>query len=95
MALTVTDLTNEEKLHFGRHVVRVKSITHDGSTAALSAASAGLDSILFALATPGIIVLSATSTVGTDLTAMSAGGVTFTAMSSGATFNLLLVGANE
>ena len=95
MALTFSDKMDGEKLHFGRHVMRVHTITHDGSTAAITAASLGHDILHFALATPGIIVLSATSTVGTDLTAMSAGGVTFTAMSSGATFNLVSVGSND
>lgn len=95
MALTFSELTSEEKRHFGRHVVKVWAITHDGSTAAITAGSLGLSSINWAIATPGIIVLSAASTVGTDLTAQSAGGVTFTAMSSGATFNLMVEGANE
>jgi len=95
MALTFTKLSGEEKRHFGRHVLRVYSITHDGSATGISAGSVGLDSINWAIATPGIIVLSATSTVGTDLTAMSAGGITFTAMSSGATFNLMVEGAND
>lgn len=95
MALTFADKMNGEKLHFGRHVIRVFTITHDASTAAISATSLDFGTITWAVATPGIIVLSATSTVGTDLTAMSAGGVTFTAMSSGATFNLMVCGTND
>lgn len=81
MALTYTKRLHEK---LGGKAFRAYEVTHDGSETSMDASDFELNYIDMAIAGPGTIVLSATSTTAVDLTTTFGSSIAMTALSSGA-----------
>lgn len=84
--------TQRLRTSLGDKALRVYEVTHDGSETSIDAADLELHYVDIAIATGHTIVLSATSTVGIDLTTSYGAALAFTAMSSGAITTILAIG---
>ncbi len=89
MALTFTERLS---MSLGSKALRVYEVTHDGSETSMDASDFELHYVDIAIATGHTIVLSATSTVGIDLTTAVGSSLAFTAMSTGAISTILAIG---